>query len=361
MNSSLFNSFLNGVLPWYRAHQRDLPWRQTQDPYPIWLSEIILQQTRVQQGLPYFHQFLSTFPTISDLANASEDEVFRLWQGLGYYSRARNLHKTAQIVRDEFQGSFPSTYKEIIALPGVGPYTAAAISSFAFEIPKAAVDGNVLRWTSRFWGYEDPIDLQKTRDFVQNELDRWIEKCSPNEFNQASMEFGAMVCSPVPKCEACPIQDACIAFRSNKAQSLPIKSKKTKVEEKQLYAFYFHDNKNHFALERRDSKGIWGNLYTFPMTLSDPPLKSEEITQWLADKGFPSRQAISLQKAYRTTHILTHRKLHVHIFSILLKNMPENSAIFERWISVEEAAKLGVPKVFENYLKTLFSQYADLI
>jgi A/G-specific adenine glycosylase len=196
---------------------------------------------------------------------------------------------------------------------------------------------------------------------VQTELDKWIQQCAPDEFNQASMEFGALICSPIPKCESCPIQESCAAFRFDKTQLLPTKSKKVKVEELQLYAFFFHDGNGHFALERRAPKGIWSQLYTFPMTITNQLMSEKELRSWLNEKALPSPQKNSFKIIYRTTHILTHRKLNVHIFSILLKNMPINSAIFERWISVEETAKLGVPKVFENYLKTQFPNYAGLI
>jgi A/G-specific adenine glycosylase len=361
MNSTLLRAFREQIIPWYEAHQRDLPWRQTADPYAIWLSEIILQQTRVQQGLPYFVKFIQHFPSIKDLALAHEDEVFNLWQGLGYYSRARNLHKGAQWIVEQHGGQFPSTYEGLLHIPGVGPYTAAAIASFAFQVPKAAVDGNVLRWTSRVFGSDAPIDLPATRNMIQNELDLWIQECPPHTFNQASMEFGALICTPQPKCMLCPIQDHCASLRTGNTRDLPIKSKKTKVEEKQLYALFIQNNKGEMVIEKRPSGGIWGQLYTFPMELVDQVFTTQELQVWAQQKGLPKKLSKQLQNPYLTQHLLTHRRIKVHIFSILLENMPKNASIFERWISVKDAANIGVPKVFETYLKTQFPEYAGLI
>jgi A/G-specific adenine glycosylase len=361
MNSSFFNGFVNGILPWYLNNQRDLPWRNTRDPYAIWLSEVILQQTRVQQGLSYYHAFLSAYPDVLSLSAASEDEVFKIWQGLGYYSRARNLMRTAQCIVQEMDGQFPQTFEGLLKLPGVGPYTAAAIASFAFDVPKAAVDGNVLRWTSRLFGSDAPIDLPATKAMVQTELDRWIGQTSPHLFNQAAMEFGAMLCSPVPKCGECPLNEQCIAFREQKVKELPVKSKKVKVEEKHVYAFFFHNAKGNFAVEKLPEKGIWAGLYSLPMWMSDEPLNQADVLKRIQKQGWVTADVCDLPSPYLVTHLLTHRRLKVHIFCILLKNMPKNASIFERWISAEEARHLGFPKVFERYLKTQIPKYAGLI
>jgi len=361
MNSSLFEAFRRGVFPWYHHNRRDLPWRNTQDPYAIWLSEIILQQTRVQQGLPYYQAFLSELPTVFDLAAAHEDQIFRLWQGLGYYSRARNLHRTAKIIAAEWNGHFPNNWEELLKLPGIGPYTASAIASFAFDIPKAAVDGNVLRWMSRLMGSDAPIDLPATRNWIQSELDEWIQSASPHLFNQASMEFGALLCSPVPKCAECPLQQHCVSFREGRIHEIPVKSKRKKVEERFLYAFFISNPNGHFAVEKRPSKGIWGNLYTFPLILQEMEWSEKEILAHIQSQQWKIKPLNQLPVPYLTSHLLTHRKLKVHIFSILLKNMPKNASIFERWISVEEAYGLGFPKVFEQFLKTQFTQYAGRI
>jgi len=361
MNSSLFEAFRQGVLPWYEQNRRDLPWRNTRDPYAIWLSEIILQQTRVQQGLPYYLAFLSEFSEISELAAAPEDQVFRLWQGLGYYSRARNLHRAAKIIATECGGSFPNTLEGLLKLPGIGPYTAAAIASFAFDIPKAAVDGNVLRWMSRLLGSDAPIDLPATRNWIQSELDEWIQKVSPHLFNQAAMEFGALLCSPVPKCVLCPLQEHCVSFFQGTTQTIPVKSKKVKVEERFLYAFLIQNPRGEFAIERRAKNGIWANLYTFPMILQETEMSEKDILNAVLSQKWVSPSLERLPQPYSTVHLLTHRKLKVHIFSILLKNMPKNASIFERWISVKGASELGFPKVFEQFLKTQFPQYAGRI
>jgi A/G-specific adenine glycosylase len=361
MNSSLFEAFKKGVLPWYQQNQRELPWRNTYDPYAIWLSEIILQQTRVQQGLSYYYSFLSAFPTVQDLASAQEDQIFRLWQGLGYYSRARNLHRTAKLIVSEWEGCFPNTWEGLQQLPGVGPYTAAAIGSFAFDVPKAAIDGNVLRWASRLFGSDAPIDVPATRNWIQDELDGWISMVSPHLFNQAAMEFGALLCTSAPRCMDCPMQQHCIAYRENRVHEIPVKSKKVKVEERFLYAFFIENVKGQFAVEKRPSKGIWGNLYTFPMVMQVKEWNDTEVLAFMMDQKWITRQLDALPEPYIVSHLLTHRKLKVHIFSILLKNMPKNASIFERWITVKEAGELGFPKVFEQFLKTQFTHYAGRI
>ena len=210
----------NTLIDWYHRHKRDLPWRNTRDAYKIWLSEIILQQTRVEQGLPYYERFIETFPNISALANAHEDDVLKLWQGLGYYSRARNLHAAAKQVLQEFNGNFPSTFNEIIALKGVGEYTAAAIASFAFDEKHPVLDGNVYRCIARLFGLHDPIDNAKSKKVFYDILWKEIEHANPHLFNQAIMEFGAMQCRPKnPDCGVCPFADQCYALKHNKVSN----------------------------------------------------------------------------------------------------------------------------------------------
>ena len=219
------------LLDWYKENKRDFPWRKSQDPYHIWLSEIILQQTRVQQGLPYYEKFLQNFPTVFDLAAASEEKVLKLWQGLGYYSRARNLHASAQWVVNERQGNFPQTFKELLLLKGVGDYTASAIASICFEEPQAVVDGNVYRFLARFFGIDMPIDASGAHKYFKEKATVLMQGFSPNTFNQAMMEFGALQCTPkLTACEQCPFAQKCVAYPTRKSKCLPCKDQKDKSQ-----------------------------------------------------------------------------------------------------------------------------------
>jgi A/G-specific adenine glycosylase len=343
--------FVQYVIPWYSAHGRELPWRQTRDPYAIWLSEIILQQTRVQQGLAYYYAFLERFPTVERLANAEEDDVFRVWQGLGYYSRARNLHKAAKTLFHEYNGQFPEDFNGWLNIPGVGPYTAAAVSSFAFDFPKAAVDGNVLRWVSRYLGSFAPIDAPKTRNEIQVLLDEWIITSSAHTFNQASMEFGAIICAPKnPKCDICPLQSSCISYQNDWMNEIPVKAKKTKVKEQGVFALFFQNKNTGWAVTKRENAGIWKGLYTLPLIIND---NIDEEAGWIAlSETFDLPVSkIQILDVWKATHLLTHRKLHVHIFSILLDDMELNTHKFEKWIDAKEAEKLGFPKIFVDFLQ----------
>jgi len=278
------------LLDWYRNNQRDLPWRRTNDPYAIWLSEVILQQTRVEQGMPYWLRFIEDFPTVTDLANADEREVLRLWQGLGYYSRARNLHAAAKIVRDEYNGNFPNQYEQIRALKGIGDYTAAAISSFAFNLPHAVVDGNVYRFLSRIFAINTPIDSTngKKEFFVlANEL---LDKSNPGTFNQSLMEFGAMQCKPSnPDCSVCPFNQYCQSFATNTVSEYPVKAKKTKTRNRYFDFIILSDEKN-TLLQKREEKDIWQGLYQFPVIESEKKNKTKfelnksEVTKHSKDR-----------------------------------------------------------------------------
>ncbi|MGL5635915.1 MAG: A/G-specific adenine glycosylase, partial [Bacteroidales bacterium] len=248
------------IIDWYLANKRDLPWRNTTNPYFIWLSEIILQQTRVSQGMDYYLRFIDKYPTVIDLANAEEDEILRLWQGLGYYSRARNIHATAKYIRDFCAGVFPDTYKEVLALKGVGPYTAAAICSFAYRLPHAAVDGNVYRVIARLFALTEPIDSTDGKKLFAAYADELLDKDRPDLFNQAMMEFGAMQCVPQsPHCDVCPLQDNCLAYARDLVKDLPVKSSKTKVRPRYLHFFDF-GSPDSVYLEKRGVTDIWRGL-----------------------------------------------------------------------------------------------------
>ena len=256
-------SFSNTLYTWYLANKRELPWRSTKDPYFIWLSEIILQQTRVEQGLPYYLKFIKSFPTIIDLAVATEDEVLKLWQGLGYYSRARNLHITAKYIMKYCDGIFPQAYNDILNLKGVGPYTAAAIASFSFGLPYAVVDGNVIRVLGRVFGisisFETSLGKQKYQKLAQDLLN----KSDPAEHNQAIMEFGAVQCVPKsPKCSSCPFSSYCVAYNTNSIEKLPLKFSKKKLK-KRFLNYLLLKKQNSVILVKRN-KGVWKGLYEFP-------------------------------------------------------------------------------------------------
>lgn len=351
MKNKEIPAFNRLVIPWYNAQGRDLPWRQTRDPYAIWLSEIILQQTRVQQGMAYYHAFLEKFPKVQDLARASEDDVFRIWQGLGYYSRARNLHKAAKMIVDQWNGVFPNDFSSWLQVPGVGPYTAAAISSFAYDFPKAAIDGNVLRWLSRYLGSRAPIDAVKTRNDFQVILDEWIQSASPHTFNQASMEFGAMLCTPKnPQCNTCPLSQNCVAFAQGSVAEIPIKANKTKVKSQSVFALFIENNAQEWAVIRRNETGIWSGLYTLPLIIQDHH-DPEQGWLELLQKFELDPTRLAFQEEWKATHMLTHRKLQVHIFSILMEDMELNTHKFEKWINANEAENLGFPKIFVDFLK----------
>nr|WP_297307410.1 A/G-specific adenine glycosylase [uncultured Flavobacterium sp.] len=337
-------SFSKILIDWYSLNKRNLPWRNTTNPYHIWLSEIILQQTRVNQGLPYFEAFISNFPTISDLANASEDEVLKLWQGLGYYSRARNLHTTAKFISANLNGFFPKQYKELIKLKGIGPYTAAAIASFAYKEEIAVVDGNVFRVISRYFGIFDDISTARTRTLFQNLANELICNSQPDIFNQAIMDFGALQCIPKnPDCLNCVFQESCYAFRNNKITDLPIKLSKTKVSNRFLNFLIYKDKHNFTILEQRTEKGIWQNLYQFPVIETSKTTSLKEIESILNNK----EAKITKLNFEEIIHKLSHQKLHINFWEINL-----NEILDDRKIAVDELGKFAFPIVLWNFIKT---------
>ncbi|HEY0091267.1 MAG TPA: A/G-specific adenine glycosylase, partial [Flavobacterium sp.] len=266
------------LIDWYLQNRRNLPWRDTTDPYLIWLSEIMLQQTRVAQGMPYYFKFAEAFPTVFDLARADEQQVLKLWQGLGYYSRARNLHKTAQYVAGNLGGIFPKNYAGLIKLTGVGEYTAAAIASFSYNEPVAVVDGNVFRVLSRFFDIETDIATPSAKKEFTSLASELMPKDQPALFNQAIMEFGALQCIPRnPDCYNCPLNSGCLAFKSRKVNVLPVKSKKAKAKDRFFNYLVYSDENQRTLLEKRIGKGIWENLYEFPLIETDSVAETESI------------------------------------------------------------------------------------
>ncbi len=269
--------FSNELIQWYLKNKRDLPWRNTADAYIIWLSEIILQQTRVEQGMPYFHRFIEKYPDVRAFAAADEGDILNLWQGLGYYSRGRNMLKTARQVVEHFNGVFPVDYQQLTGLKGIGEYTAAAISSFSANESKAVVDGNVFRVLARFFGISEPINSTKGKKLFQGIANDLLNKEHPGLHNQAMMEFGAMLCKPKnPDCAICPVREGCYALKHNRINSLPQKLKKLKIKERYLNYLLITDGDN-ILMNKRNEKDIWANMYDLPLVVTQEHLSTEEV------------------------------------------------------------------------------------
>ena len=335
------------LLEWYKKEKRDLPWRNTNDPYAIWLSEVILQQTRVDQGMAYYHKLLGHYPTVNDLANAHQDEVLSLWQGLGYYSRGRNLHATAKKIQE--LGNFPSTYTSLLELKGIGPYTAAAIASFAFNERVAVLDGNVFRVITRFLASDLPIDKGTTRKAFQLLLNEWIPAHAPADFNQATMELGATVCTPKnPKCSECPLANNCKAFSEGTVLNFPIKASKTKVEPLFLY-YAAIETSSGYLVNKRPESGVWAGLFDFPFVESKIPLSEEEVLLEFQQR-FPSTRNSTWKKDSFYTHVLSHRKISAQFFSCLCRNMSDE---FPSTKTAEELLNTGISALLMKYVKEI--------
>ena len=332
---------------WYLQNKRDLPWRNDTNPYTIWLSEIMLQQTRVAQALPYFLRFTTAFPTVFDLAKADEEEVLKLWQGLGYYSRARNLHKTAKQIAFELNGEFPKTYKQLLYLKGIGEYTAAAIASFAYNENVPVVDGNVFRVLSRYFDVETDIasaGAKKEFTLLAAEL---LPKGQANIFNQAIMEFGALQCVPKnPDCTACVFNDSCLALQHNKVAQLPVKSKKTKVTKRYFNYLVFLDENQNTIISKRTQKGIWHNLYEFPLLETETAETDIDILDLIHNQNFVKNkiQQIQLYNSESIIHKLSHQHLAIKFWKINLKGTLLNG------IDCKSASKFPFPIVIFNFI-----------
>ena len=307
--------FTKPLIKWYLENKRDLPWRNTKDPYLIWLSEIILQQTRVAQGLPYYNNFVKTFPTVFNLAKASEQEVLKLWQGLGYYSRARNLHYTAKEIVSKYNGVFPDNYKQIIALKGIGDYTASAIASIAFKENCAVVDGNVYRVLARFYGINLPINSTTGIKKFKNLAQTLIDTSQPDVFNQAIMEFGAIQCAPKnPSCSNCIFNTKCYALQKNEIDNLPVKLKKGKVKTHYFNFLVPISKNNKTILQQRKLKGIWQNLYEFPLIETSKKATKSKIIEHPVYKQILSYCTVNHLTLFNDkpiNHKLTHKNLHI--------------------------------------------------
>jgi A/G-specific adenine glycosylase len=338
---------------WYALNARDLPWRNRPEPYSIWLSEVILQQTQVAQGMSYYIKFMELFPNVGHLARASEDEVLKAWQGLGYYSRARNLHKAAKVISENLHGKFPTSSKELEELPGIGIYTAAAIASIAYNEPVAVVDGNVYRVLSRYFGVATPIDSPAGKKEFADLAAKQLNSKRPGMHNQAVMDFGAMVCTPkLALCGSCPLGSGCKAIEGNFVYQVPVKSKKTAVKEIWLTYFYVIEN-GHTYVERRNGAGIWKGLYNFPNDQSEIQPAVDDVLNSFADAHLDSSSIMRVVKHEVIAHQLTHRKIYASFISLYLDRKPKY--IPEEWqrISCDRITKYGVPRLIEKFLESL--------
>ena len=307
------------LLDWYREHKRELPWRGTTDPYLIWVSEIILQQTRVAQGWEYYLRFTHRYPDVESLANASEEEVLKVWQGLGYYSRARNMHAAARDIMNRFNGRFPSDYHDILSLKGIGDYTAAAISSIAFNSPYAAVDGNVLRVIARLFAIEEPIQTTKGKKIITEIARELLPEDQPADFNQAIMDFGSLVCTPSnPRCGDCPLRDFCFAFEAKRTTDFPVTHKKKATRER--YFNYFHIVHADFTyMARRTNQDIWKNLYEFPLIETSGPIEIEKLMETNEfEVLFGSLPSLTINHPSSFKHVLSHQVIHARFYKIHL-------------------------------------------
>lgn len=340
--------FSKKISDWYLLNKRDLPWRNTTDPYKIWLSEIILQQTRVNQGLNYYHKFVEQYPTVAKLANAKEEQILKLWQGLGYYSRARNLHKAAKQVLAEHKGKFPSEYNDLIKLKGVGVYTASAIASFAFNKPYAVVDGNVYRILSRIFGIDVPIDSSEGKKYFQELANQLLNKIDSSLHNQAMMEFGARYCTPSnPDCNNCIFQNDCLALLKNRVSELPVKSKKSKQTIRYFNYLVICQNKNIF-IEKRIEKDIWHSLYQFPLIESERLLDANKLIKHIGWKNIFKKNDFKLNKEYtEMKHILTHQIIYTRFWNVKYEGTLTKYLLIKRL----EMNNYPLPRLIERFLQ----------
>lgn len=343
-------NFQQELINWYNIHHRDLPWRSTTDPYVIWLSEVILQQTRVEQGLPYFQRFLNHYPNVAAFAAASEDEILKLWQGLGYYSRGRNMLSTAQQVMDKHHGAFPKAYHQLIQLKGIGEYTAAAISSFSSNETQAVVDGNVFRVLARYFGIETPINSSLGKKQFSSLAQELINNQIPSLYNQAIMEFGALQCKPkAPACHTCPVRLGCFAFANKKVNDLPVKIKKLKIRER-WFNYFLCRNHDSILAKKRQAGDVWQQLYDFPLIETQMPASECPDFMNLVREYFGNEVRINIIS--RKRHLLTHQIINVQFFA--LDNYIVNFNLHPniKTVSLNEFKALPHPKVISDFTET---------
>ena len=346
--------FTSQLLKWYNANRRDLPWKNTRNPYKIWLSEIILQQTRVEQGTPYYHRFVEKYPSVQSLAAANIDEVLRLWQGLGYYSRARNLYYTAQQIVNEFDGIFPNNYQKLMSLKGVGSYTAAAIASFAFKEPVPAIDGNAYRTLSRVFGIETPIDSVTGKKQFFELATELISQKYPDKFNQALMDFGSLICTPTkPLCAECPIQEICYAFRHRAISDFPTKSKRLTIRNRYFYYLFIRQNKFTY-IRKRTEKDIWQGLYEFPMIETQKRISEKQLfadNRWTQITASTSPTITKIKSEIK--HQLTHQTLHATFYVVDIQKPSDLLAQDYLKIAFDKLDNYSLPRLLTIFLDKL--------
>ncbi|MEM0517901.1 MULTISPECIES: A/G-specific adenine glycosylase [Aequorivita] len=348
-------NFSKKLIAWYIQNKRELPWRKTKNPYHIWLSEIILQQTRVAQGLPYFLKFIEAYPQVENLANAREDEVLKLWQGLGYYSRARNLHATAKMVCQEMNGVFPDNYKDLLKLKGVGDYTASAIASIAFNQPEAVVDGNVYRVLSRFFEINTPINTTAGQKEFKQLAQQLIDIDEPGTFNQAIMEFGARYCVPQnPDCNNCIFNDSCKAFQQKNVDHLPVKIKAKPIKKRFFNYLVVLSKNEHTMLQQRTGKGIWQQLYQFPLIETSEEVNLRSLTKHTQFQTFCKNLQIDTISLFNETPIV-HKLSHQHLSTRfwIVETLEEN----ENTIPISNVKDYAVPVLIADFVSEFFENY----
>lgn len=344
METNEIMNFANKLVYWYLDNKRDLPWRKNKQPYLIWLSEIILQQTKIEQGLPYFHAFVKAYPTIFDLAEAPEHDILKLWQGLGYYSRARNLHHTAKNIVENHNGIFPANYEGLLKLKGIGDYTASAISSICYEQPQAVVDGNVYRVLSRIFGIFTPINSSSGIKEFKTLAMELLDIKNPGTYNQALMEFGALWCKPKnPFCVDCVFQKECYAFRNNEIDKLPTKSSKTKVRNRYFNYLVLNSSDEKTVIQQRTAPGIWKNLYEFPLieTQATSYLRKDQVKEIIT---YTTVESVTLYNEIPIIHKLSHQHLHIRFWII------DTTSLEDKGVSFEAIVSFPVPIVLHNFI-----------
>jgi A/G-specific adenine glycosylase len=350
MTSNIHYTLIN----WYAENRRDLPWRHDPTPYQVWLSEVILQQTRVNQGMDYYLRFVERWPSVTDLAKASEEEVLKMWQGLGYYSRARNLHKCARQVVEQYDGQFPADFEQLKQLQGIGGYTAAAIASIAFNLPYAVVDGNVYRVLSRLFDMDTPININEGQALFARLADELLNREQPGLHNQAMMEFGALHCTPKnPNCLLCPLQAQCLAFAHQTVMQRPVKLQKVKVSTR-YFNYLVIRIKDSIYLHKRSGNDIWKNLYDFPCIESEQPLSVEEVVATEQFKQLIENKPFTIVKVSPIfTHKLTHRTIQAQFIEIKLEKKLLRIETKDLFLTLEmDLGTFPIPRLIDLYLNT---------
>ena len=344
-------SFARELIAWYQANGRDLPWRATQDPYIIWLSEVILQQTRVEQGMPYFYRFVEEYPTVKAFAEAPEDAILRLWQGLGYYSRARNMHKAAKLVMTEFAGVFPTRYADLIRLPGIGEYTAAAIASFSSNEPKAVVDGNVYRVLSRYFGVEEAINGTFGKKVFATLAQELLDKENPSLYNQAIMDFGAIQCKPkAPLCGSCIFQLDCQAYLQDKVALLPLKNK-AKASRNRYFHYFIVKQADQVMMTQRGAGDVWNGLYEFPMLETAESIAEEQLFEQEFFKAYFEETALLQPVGPIVKQVLSHQNIYARFYMLDDTAKMKNKKSEWNYFLLEKLDSLAKHKLIFSFLE----------